>query len=292
MLFFIAALANALVSPAVQAQVKAAVTFDVASVRPAGMQRPLNSPDIGLMNAIAKRSTHGRFELESVPVSVLIELAYDVKDFQVIGLPEWAKADEFDINARTDGNESFEQMRPMLQALLGDRFGIKFHTDIKDLPVYEMEVLKAGLKIHPEESGGCVARDSSETPAPPDAGITTPLHVCGGFRMKLSTEGEEIDAVALTMPKLAEMLSKEVGRPVIDKTGFTQPFDFDLRFAPESGSSRLPPGMTPDSGVAGNTTTQVSIFTALQEQLGLRLRTARGPVHVLAIEQVERPRPN
>jgi uncharacterized protein (TIGR03435 family) len=272
------------------AQAQGPAAFDVASVRPARRSQPLNSPDLGLLNSIAKGSIHGRFALESVPVGVLIQLAYDVRDFQVEGLPAWAKADEFDVNARAEGDENFERMRPMLQTLLADRFGLKVRRDARELPVYEMEVSKAGLKLVPEKDGGCVARESGQ-PAPPVAGHPAPLRVCAGVRVRLSGGEEDIEAVALTMPKLAEMLAKEVNRPVIDKTGFTQPFDLKLHFIPEDGSYRLAPGIAPSLDAAGGPTS-VSIFTALQEQLGLRLQAARGSVPVLVIEHVAKPTEN
>jgi uncharacterized protein (TIGR03435 family) len=291
-LFILAAVfVTALLPSARCAQAQASAGFDVASIRPAKSARPLNSPDLVLMETIARGSTHGRFQLEGVPVSVLIQLAYDVRDFQVQGLPGWAAVDEFDVNARTDEDEDFEQMRFRLQMLLGDRFGLRLHRDIRELPVYEMEVSKSGLKILPEKDGGCLAKEPGK-PAPPFVtGHPTPLHVCGGVRVRLSGAEKEIEAIALTMPKLAGMLSKEVSRSVIDETGFTQPFDLRLHFVPEDGSNRLAPPMTPVLDSSGSSTS-VSIFTALQEQLGLRLQAARGPVQVLVIEHVGRPTPN
>ena len=216
--------------------------------------------------------------------------ARELPVYEVEGLPAWAKADEFDVNARAEGDENFERMRLMLQTLLADRFGLKVRRDARELPVYEMEVSKAGLKLVPEKDGGCVARESGQ-PAPPVAGHPAPLRVCGGVRVRLSGGEEDIEAVALTMPKLAEMLAKEVNRSVIDKTGFTQPFDLKLHFIPEDGSYRLAPGIAPSLDAAGGPAS-VSIFTALQEQLGLRLQAARGSVPVLVIEHVAKPTEN
>jgi uncharacterized protein (TIGR03435 family) len=183
--------------------------------------------------------------------------------------------------AKAGGNATLDQMRPMLQALLADRFHLMVRREAKELPFYELTAARGGLRIEAAKEGSCVTFAPNNPPPRPDPSRSfRPLNLCGGVNRSVASAAPErrdlIEAVGISMPRLIEMVSDEVGRTIVDKTGFIGPFDFRLEFAPESAS--------------GGNLSSPSIATALQEQLGLQLKSARGPVEVLVIDHVERLR--
>src|SRR5580704_11051840 len=132
--------------------------FEVASVKPntgAGRGVQIGSP------------SPGRFRAENVWLRFLVQTAWNVKDFQVSGGPGWAASDRYDIDATTDGKTPFEQMRLMLQTLLQERFHLVLHSELKDLPVYELAAAKGGIKVQPPKEGECVTRTPNTPPQPP-----------------------------------------------------------------------------------------------------------------------------
>jgi bla regulator protein blaR1 len=285
-------------APAIQAQapqvaapsaLAVAPKFDVASIKPAGggSNLPPDSVQLNWLMGSARASKNGRFS-ETVPLSLLIQLAYNVEDFQVLGAPSWTKSDRYAVVAKADGNANFEQMRTMLQALLADRFHLALRRETREIPVYELTVAKGGLKIEAAKAGSCVTFDP-DTPRPPLNPNRPPpqLNICGAVRRAILSfapaRRDRIEAVGISMPKLIEMLSGEVGATVVDKTGFTEKFDFRLEFASEQAVGVGPEAVSPGD---------LSIFAALQEQLGLQLKPAKGPVEVLVIDHVERPSEN
>jgi uncharacterized protein (TIGR03435 family) len=174
----------------------------------------------------------------------------------------------------------------LIQSPLADRFKLVVHRETRELPVYDLAVAKSGLKLAAPKSGSCAPRHPNKPPSAPRPGERP---VCGNIGMRRGA----LNGVGITMPFLATVLSCIVGRVVTDKTGLTGAFDIDLSFAPDEAiadpnvGGRLagqapPPG---DSAIP-------SIFTALQEQLGLILKSAKGPVDVLVVDHVEKPSAN
>jgi uncharacterized protein (TIGR03435 family) len=256
--------------------------FEVASIKVNTRSSPVdpgNGPvsiiTLNFLRGIASSSRGGRFNMERVPLTFLIELSYNIKNDQLLGAPSWATNDRYEVTAKAEGNATFEQMRPMLQSLLADRFKLALHRETKEAPVYELAATRGGLKIIASKEGSCTTVDPN-SPPPPNPNSPPP---CGSVRRALLSSGARIEAVGLTMPKLIEILSDTVGRTIIDKTGFTGTFDVRLEFAP-------------DEAISSGLSSGPSIFTALQEQLGLRLEGAKGPVEVLVIDHVERPSEN
>ncbi len=237
--------------------------FDVVSIRRSPQSgRAMDSVVSNLMKSVAYGSRNGRFRMEglaSVPLSMLIRLAYRLEDFQIEGLPSWGNSERYEIIAKAPGDATFEQMRPMIGALLADRFQLKFHRETRELPVYELTIARGGLKILAAKQGECL---------PPDH--------CGA----VVRGRDSIEAGGISMTKLTEILSEEVGRPVLDKTGFTETFNLQLKFSPDMPANG-------DSGVG-----DASIFAALREQMGLRLQSGKGPVELLVIDRVEKPTEN
>lgn len=281
-------------APVIQAQTPQVATpsaatagskFEVASVKPGrGAMVPLDSVTLNFLMGSARASRHGRFStVGHVPLSVLIQLAYNVREFQVLGGPSWTKSDRYEVVAKANGNATFEQMRPMLQALLADRFQLALRRETRELPVYELTVAKGGLKIEATKAGSCVTFDP-DTPRPPLNPNRPPPPLCGNVgRGIFSFVRNSIKSVGISMPKFVETLSGEVGATVVDKTGFTEKFNFRLEFASEQAA-----GVGTEDASPGDP----SIFAALQDQLGLQLKSAKGPVEVLVIDHVERPSEN
>lgn len=254
-------------------------TFAVASVKPSQDPRPFNDVDAAFNRAIANNSSRGRLRLMAVPVSLLIELAYGVGGTRLLDAPAWATTERYDIDARADETATFSEMRPMLQSLLADRFKFEFRAETRPLPVYELTAAGGGLKITPAKDGSCTPRSEPSIDARP----LGPLTKCGSGRRYQNADVVRIEAVGITMSRLIEMLSTDADRPIVDRTNFAASFDLHLEFA--SAAATAATQSSPASSAA-------SLFTALQEQLGLRLRAVRGPADVLVVTRLERPTPN
>jgi uncharacterized protein (TIGR03435 family) len=261
--------------------------FKVASIKPCKTDMPPNARSGG-------NSSPGRLNVECQTAKGLIQGAYVafanghsvtpgyVRHVQIEGGPSWIDFDRFEINARAKGAASQILMAgPMMQGLLEDRFNLKIHLETREVPAYALTVAKGGPKLKPFHEGSC-------TPIPLDLILSTFLppdlppndHYC---RSGGETKGgiEAINVQATTLDDFARMhLALFAGRPVINKTGIPGRFDFHLEFAPDE---ETPPGEPP----AGPT-----IFTALDQQLGLKLESTRGPGEFLVIDSIEKPSQN
>jgi uncharacterized protein (TIGR03435 family) len=254
--------------------------FEVASIK-------LNkSADFGMI----RPSPGGRFTVTNIPLQLIITLAYRIKDFQLSGAPPWLASERYDIEAKAEGNVSFDAMLPMLQTLLEDRLMLKVHHETKELPVYALMVSKAG-KLHPIE-GECPP--APKTLPPPEPG-KLPFIPCGGFFMFPG----HLSGQKATIAQLIDPLSRFTGRIVLDKTNLTGKYDIDLQYTPEQAQGPLggAPPPPPPPGVSLPPLPPIdpngpSLFTALQEQLGLKLESTKGPVDILVIDHVERPSEN
>ena len=233
----------------------------------------------------------GRLTIENVPLRLLIQNAYDVFPFQVSAGPAWIDSDRYDMDAKADGNPSIPEMiGPMLAALLEDRFGLKVHRETKQLPVYTLAVAKGGLKL-PESKAECWAEhDANGRPSPPPVPGKPPLASCGRVMGGLSPSGGHLEGKSASVGSLIFTLSHLLGRTIIDKTGFTGTFDMHLEFARDQALPGAPGGPAPGEFAADSS--KPSIFTALQEQLGLKLESGKGPVEMLVIDHVEKPSEN
>jgi bla regulator protein blaR1 len=233
--------------------------FEVASIKP-------GAP--GMMHSVQIQITGGRFTASGVSVKLLIQQAYGVRNFQIAGGPGWIGSDTFDINAKSESGAKMDQegVKQMLQSLLADRFQLKFSRDTKEMPIYTLVVGKGGSKLKESEAGSPQGQMMMRT------GM---IEVKGG-----------------AMPGFAGMLGNQIGRKVEDKTGLTANYDFKLEFTPEQGHQMGPQNVGGPEPAAQVDAPGPTIFTALQEQLGLKLESARGPVEMLTIERVEKPTEN
>jgi uncharacterized protein (TIGR03435 family) len=271
---------------AVLGQPAAGSKFQVASVKPS------TQPGFQVVRPLPGRLT------ANATVQLLIQNAYSVQSFQVVGAPEWAASERWQIEAKADGSASRAQVFQMLQTLLEDRCQLKIHRETKELPVYALEPAKGGIKAPPPAEGSCV-EPSVDAPsewaggrvAPPGNGQSSPTP-CGSLRVALqSSFGDaRVQGGKVRMPELVRVLSMMLDRPVTDRTGFTGLFDVRLDFQVDETTAALPPP-PPGAGPAPDSSSP-SILTALPEQLGLRLTPAKGPVEVIVIDHIERPSAN
>jgi uncharacterized protein (TIGR03435 family) len=260
---------------ALYAQSVARPKFEVASIKPAAEQ--------GFM--MIRPAGGGRLTA-SAPVMMLIQASHSLQAFQIVGAPAWLQSERYEIEAKAEGNPPNTQLMLMLQSLLEDRFQLKTHRETRDLPGYALTLVKGG-KLTPPKEGSCQAFDPQTPPPPPGQAGFAP---CGFVRTAMGPAGLLMQGGKVGMKELARVLSMSLGRPVSDQTGFTGVFDLNLEFAPDASLAGLPrpTGASeppPDNGRA-------TIFSALQEQLGLKLEAAKSPVDVLVIDHVERPSAN
>lgn len=249
--------------------------FEVASVK----LNP-NCPD----KQTNEQFSPGRVNVGCIRLKELIQAAYGTfangtnsgsAHLQIFGEPSSFDSYRFDVIATAQADTPMEQMfGPMLQMLLEDRFHLKVHRETRELPVYVLTVSKGGTKLQPTKEGSCVPVDLNH------ANDRVP-NFCG--RMTGKPNGLHItdDAYGMTMGEIAgKFLSNRLDRPVIDKTGLAGLFDAHIEFARDMAVADA----ASDDGP--------SIFTAVQEQLGLKLSPDRGPVEVLVIDHVEKPSEN
>lgn len=231
----------------------------------------------------------GRITGTNVTLRLLITTAYGLQDFQIFGGPGWIETARYDIEARPESPVGANDWKEMLRNLLVNRFRLAFHREAKTLPVYALVPAKKDGKPGPgmveSKEGGCVARDPSKPLGPPGPGE---LPFCGNVLMGAS----QLSATAAAPGDIAPMLSRVLGRKVIDKTGFTGKYDITLKYTPDENQLAMmaPPGMPPPPAPAD--TSSPSLFTALQEQLGLKLEPQKGPVEIVVIDRAKKPSEN
>jgi uncharacterized protein (TIGR03435 family) len=258
------------------------VKFEVASIKPSLEQR-----------FITVRPLPGGRLTANSPLRVLMENAYTVQSFQIAGGPDWINSERYQIEAKAAGNPSRDQVFLALQLLLEDRFKLKIHRETRELPVYALVAAKSGVKLPSPKDEGCASSslgtESVEGRITPPGTDPPSLAPCGAVRVMLELTGARMQGGKIAMPEFIRVLSMVLGRPVVDKTGFAGLFDVRLDFLPDEISAALPP---PPPGGSPLDSKSPSILIALQEQLGLRIESTKGPVDVLVIDHVERPSEN
>jgi uncharacterized protein (TIGR03435 family) len=213
----------------------------------------------------------GGISIINMTVKDTLMWAYQIRGFQLSGGPGWIDSEQYDIEAKPERKTDPQQQLVMLQTLLHDRFKLELHRETKILPVYELTVAKGGIKL---KEGNCINLE-------PGQKLETGQKMSETCGYNMLGRGR-FDATGISMGDLAKALAPALGQHVIDKTGVTGRFPVHLTFIPE---------LTAGPGDLGNPD-RPSIFTAVQEQLGLKLDSAKGPVDVLAIDHVERPTEN
>ena len=256
-----------------QAQAPAATSiqppsFDVISVKP-------NKTSIGSHGLIITEFTADGFRGTNVPVHTLLLQAYGLHEGESFGEPAWANSEVFDIEAKVAGPDvaafsklDSDQLQAMLRQILAERFGLVAHRETRELPVYALSVAKGGPKL----------KESVIDPS-----VSANARRGGGVRMSMGM----IAAHECTIPYFLSMLSRQLGRSIIDRTGLAGNYDFTLRWSPDNGAT------TSSNDSAGTQADALpSIFSAVQEQLGLKLESTKAPASVLVIDHLEKPSEN
>jgi len=212
--------------------------------------------------------------IENVPLLSIIRAAYgmfNALDDKFIGIPGWASTENFDIEAKVDDADvaefqklNFDKRQLMVQALLADRFKLRAHHETRELPIYELVIAKNGPQLQVSEAN----------PVPGD----------------VTTGRGQITGKNVGMYRLETALTRAVGRTVVDKTGLHGSYDFSLHWTPDDADTST--SQSPSGAAHGPDASGPSIFTATQEQLGLKLVPAKGPVEVLVVDHVENPSAN
>lgn len=247
-------------------------------------------PDTSGTRMVRILSTPDGFSATNASLQMLICLALDLNNNQLSGIPGWAKSARYDIEAKVDPSEvsalkdlSFAQKRKMVEKLLEDRFGLKLRPETKKMPVYALVVGKSGSRLKETNPGETY----------PD-GLKGPDGKGGAGMMRMGPDG--LTGQGVPISNLVRALSNMVGRTVIDRTGLTGKYDFTLSV--HDFGMMAPPPQKMDGGPPGqgaettNEDSGPSIFTAIQDQLGLKLESEKAPLAVYVVEQVEQPSPN
>ncbi len=208
----------------------------------------------------------GRLNAKNRSLRELIQFAYDIHDYQLSGGPGWIEADRYEIVASAGEQANTAEKRLMLQTLLADRFGLVFHAETREIGGYALTIAKGGPKLHP--------------PASDEASLMLGRNPKGLRNMT----GRNQKTSGLTLV-LADLLD----HPVQDATGLTGIYDFYMEWAPEVGESAL--SLRKDSSAASEPPPEgQSIFTAVQEQLGLKLESRKAPIEIRVVDRAEKLR--
>jgi uncharacterized protein (TIGR03435 family) len=229
-------------------------TFAVATIKPSQGK----AGDSGLS------ASPGTLTIRNLPLRMIIGAAYGIAEYQIAG-PPWLKEQRFDIVAKTDAPvANQEEILPLLRPLLAERFRLAMHQETRELPAYILLVARNGPKM--------------ETADSPGAAIP--------FKKANKSNGTRVRSPNLTMPQLADILSRRLGQPVRDMTGLSGGYRVTLEWAADEKVSK--PGRTKKPGKTKRDSDLPTIFTALQNQLGLRLDSRKAPVDIFVIDHVEK----
>jgi uncharacterized protein (TIGR03435 family) len=230
------------------------LSFEAASIKPTAAA-PGSASGISEVN--------GRIVGRNVTLKRIIRSAYDIPETLIFGGPKWADEEHYDIEAKAAGPVNGRDLMIMLQSMLAERFHLVFHREQRQISGYALVVAKGGLKAEPS------AKDATG-------------------RTNASFSGGSIDAQASTMANLAQKLSDALRAPVSDSTMIDGKFNFKLTWNPDDAKALAPNAAGKPPGEPSGP----SIFTALQEQLGLKLESRKVPVDVLVIDRAEKPSEN
>ncbi|MFC5861304.1 TIGR03435 family protein [Acidicapsa dinghuensis] len=221
------------------------------------------------------------FSASGVTLRMLLQRAYGVEDNQIVGGPAWLGSAQFEVDAKIDDataqaiggmtpQQAGEARQHMMQTMLAGQFHLTVHHEKRDLPVYALVIAEGGSKLHEATPGDTYPK-----------GIHGPGGSSGAGMISMAVG--ELTCQAVPIENLTRILTDQVGQHVIDKTGLAGRYDFTLRWLPgavaSASNGALPP---PES-------TLPALQTALQQQLGLKLESATGPVEVLVVDQAEMP---
>jgi uncharacterized protein (TIGR03435 family) len=259
----------------------APVSFEVATVK---------ANKSGDQGGNLRRQPGGRITATNMPLRTLIIFAYQLQQFQLVGGPGSTATDRFDIVAKLEGDPAPvmpgsgpDQLMLAMRTLLADRFNLKAHRETRELDIYALVMARPGGQPGPALKPS--TQDCSPQALAGRRGAPPPSSPAGAGPVFCGVMGSpgKIRFGGFPLSQFSTALAGQTGRFVVDRTGLTGNWDFELTFAPDQRGPAPPPGVDvppPDPNAP-------SIFTAIQEQLGLKLEGTKGPVQVLVIDSVD-----
>ncbi len=261
------------------------LAFEVTSVKPYSEGSPDPADFSGFLS-----HPGGHFRVAGVDLKMLLTYAYRLRDEQIVGGPAWISSALWEVSAKAEDSSipatpaTFDPAVPdamavMVQALIEDRFHLRSHREVKELPTYDLVINKGGQKI---QKSSDQTRSIPEQPAS-NRSQSPPR---GALNMSNGPSGSTLQGKAVPLSYLANGLAISLRRAVVDRTNLKGLYDFKLQWAQDPMMSGI---NTPGAAVGS---AGPSIFTAIQEQLGLKLQSSKGPVEVLVIDSVSKPSEN
>ena len=265
--------------------------YDVATIKPTsasdGRRMFMFSPD--------------GISLTGVPIQMLLTEAFHVEDDHIIGAPGWVKTNRYDVQAKVSPEDApkldklkFDERRSMLVPLLVERFNLKYHHETREMTGYALVVAKGGPKMKVSDvqppPPDAKPPDPGASPKPGDPGAQRPQQ-----RRMLRFMGRgHLEAEGSDTQMLARVLSQQLGRTVTDKTGLKGLYDYTLQWTPDDAPPPAPGGASggPPHSDSGTDAVGPSLFTAVQEQLGLKLESSKGMADVIVIDHIDLPSEN
>ena len=239
-----------------------AAQFDVASIR--------RSPS-DAAGATSRMQPGGNYRATNMTVQQLLAVAYNVPTTRIIGGPSWISADRYDIAAKTRVDATSEDAAVLLQSLLRERFNLRVVQDKRPMPVYALVIARPDQRFGPQLGPTTANCDDPEVRRRANVAPSSE----GGLRpCALAVALDRFSGSGVLMSTFADILARPAGRPVIDRTGLEGRFDIQLRWA-----------VTPEAQ-------EPSVFTAVQEQLGLKLQDDTAPLDVVVVQRIARPSEN
>jgi bla regulator protein BlaR1 len=282
-----------LAAPVLLGQLQTPPAFEVASVR----KHPPD-PSARMISTGSPAGDVSQWVRTNVTAEWLIVSAYGVKDFQIVGGPSWINSEHFDVDAKVDDSaaaqlenlpvqQRVQQMALMLRPLLADRFKLQITRGTKEGTVLALVVVKGGPKLKEVPAPDPHA---PLQPVPPITPENLPTPPPGQSFFVMGNGHATLSANALPIARLVDQLSRVLGQQVVDQTGLGGTYQWTLQYAPPPGT---PGGMPLSVGAEASSNPDLtSIFTALQEQLGLKLESTKGQIDTITIDHIEEPTPN
>jgi bla regulator protein blaR1 len=274
-------------SPSAAAAATVTYEYEVVSIKPNKSGSPIPGG----------RPSDDGIDVTNFPLTFLVQGAFGVGNDRIVGLPSWVATDRFDINAKMDpatadalkkmsADDRKDVQQRMVQAIFVDRCKLTFHRETRELSTFTLVLGKNGPKFKESKPGDA-----------PAEGFKVPDGKGGTGTLQVGEKGL-MTFHALPISFMVGILSQQMGKTIVDKTGLTGKYDFSWQFVPSAAQIRQFGGMPAESGPGGSSSGIPSdpdgtdLFTAVQEQLGLKLESGKGPIEVIVIDHMEKPSGN
>lgn len=245
------------------------------------------------------RFTPDGISIHGVQLKMLLRESFGVEDDRILGEPSWVK-NRYDVEAKVDADDApklkdlkFDDRRAMMLPLFQDRFNLKYHHETRDLPIYTLVVAKSGVKMKQSAPDPPAKSDDVKPDAPPrpdPAGPNAPPRL--GRHGLMSNGRGHLESTGTSTEMLVHILSSELGRTVVDKTGLTGNYDYTLQWTPDDVGTPMGGDAGPGKGDISPDSGGPTLLTALEEQLGLKLESTKTSIDVIVIDRIDPPSEN